>query len=1809
MDPGGRELESSLPLHENPCLIVEDSQPDGVALEDDPESTYRALLSRRLSHLQPAAHSPVLELIASPAGSRCSQTTDSQSEVAPSDCGPAVEEESQVINICPLPNKAKCPSVDVIMDSGADSTTHCPQPEEGQSQFAGLELSESQGPGAGGRDSQQQDKEAVPPQTEQERHSQQADQKISTGASADQDLKSARSEVSSSSSSEPCGQQTDRALRAQALLHSQGRSVTGSHGDDEILSSQEDMFDAEKTGAAVDSTVADHQTRPTLTPAHTLGLLHFSGQGTLVQETLSQNSTDCVAPTQDHFSQAPLIVPNSPTNPECIMDADEPMDTSQPPEDQSMEREGGPSQIAAFSKPLPKASTPLSQNSPSFVLDRTLSMPSQPEFSHDVFAPTPSPVGGSCSGVAAPQEPQGDAPPSPSLPRDKPPPAPEPPAFTLALQLTVNTQSAVDQPPPPPPPPPEQQEEEEEEEDSQATQIEEPLCVDESQSVRCSQRSDRGAAASSQRNAAAAAAAAAAAGPDVVVPAGSQRRSLDRAAGEDDSRPSQRSDAPARAAVGSVDVAEGGRGTKEESGPRPRPVAADSGAAAGRPLNATTPCTVSARPAVPPAADGVNVAKGPGNAAEPRAAVAVKTPPLPSSRQDGAPGDNRQNNRETLSGGGGEEEEEEEEEVTIGRDGSALGLALSQSQLPSPEPMAEEEEEEEESRGGKDEGVTDGLQKLSERRSQASQQSKSAGSQPACSKASTNGHQVHPRTTDSQVTPDRLSQKDRAGPEADGPKDKSLSDSSGEIPFNFTLPKEGDLIGPAVVATPPLVNQLKQTPRHSTPIEINSFSEKPPAVGDVSAATSDIVAEESGEEEEEEEGPEKEGGKLSLRMRLVTPVEEGSSERFSLQKPSLSEEDASVVTVTTVAKAVTSSSVFSRVRQVHRQVGATEEEARFTTTTTTTTPSTRSDILTSPMRGSQSSSLGCNSLPNSQSEPSSCPSQEALADPLARADTDPKAGGVAADGEGPGHTPGPSTPHRPGAALRTAGTPQSRFDSAAFRTPSSKRTISQQTSFDGPLLRFPTGRPYAESPPFQRAAAPSHRRHVRTTQEVRTTVTRIITDVYYEDGKEVDRKVTEENEEPVVDCQVLDSDLSPCRTVSSMTSGDLGDVSSLSSKLSGGTTGSGGTFAMPPSRGGRASSPRRGGGPRPRGQRGQRAGSAAQRDRGEGPPLAPALVPLPARGRARRGRPPSRSSLTRGAAWSAMQRVSGAGPPGQHQLSSSEEEPPPPAFARVRLPASPPDAAPPSLSDSLRSSPERGGGGGGGSSFVGLRVVAKWSSNAYFYPGRITKDAGEGRFGLRFDDGYECEVSGGDILLCDPVPAGTEVTALLEEEYFSVGEEEEEEEGYFSVGEEEEGYFSVGEEEEGYFSVGVVKGHKAEGQELYYSVEREGQSQWHSRSSVILSLEQGNRLREQHSLGPYEPASPLAKASDISLDNLVEGKRRRRGGAGGQGTPTAISSGNPRTPGPSGKRKLMSSTEERTPAKRGRRGGGGGGRAAAQRLGVCNTSGSGTDLPAGSGDMEGTHGPLPQNASLFLGFAFMLTASSETDRLTNKLAGNDDDEEYVQTAPYNKGYTESQLQAGGGFVLLDFNEEQCKAAYQSLLIADQHCRTRKYLLCVASGVPCVSHIWVRDCCKDNKLLNYRNYLLPAGVGPDEQIVEWHPRCKPFEALKVLLVFGESEELWVQLLTLSGALTVRHYQAEKDGSDIPAGKFDVVVTDGGCPLPVEKSAASQKLPLVSPEWLIQSLICGERLGYRSKPQYQHDYSLSTTTTTLSSSTSS
>ncbi|XP_053933265.1 TP53-binding protein 1 isoform X5 [Cuculus canorus] len=741
-------------------------------------------------------------------------------------------------------------------------------------------------------------------------------------------------------------------------------------------------------------------------------------------------------------------------------------------------------------------------------------------------------------------------------------------------------------------------------------------------------------------------------------------------------------------------------------------------------------------------------------------------------------------------------------------------------------------------------------------------------------------------------------------------------------------------------------------------------------------------------------------------------------------------------------------------------------------------------------------------------------------------------------------------------------------------------------------------------------------RHMRTIREVRTVVTRVITDVYYINGTEVERKVVKETEEPVVECQECETDTSSSRTAagSSLTSGDLGDVSSFSSKASslhrissGASSGHSATQSSSSSSSGRGT-----GGVKGRvcgtetGEFALPAGRGTlgklSPRKGAGQPASPLRVsqtealpcdeeedstsgsrqggraPATPRGRGRRGRPPSRTTGTRDS----------AGLPGVEDLSviaSPEEK----SFARsVCLPdgGEKSDASgfcalrrsdSPEIPLQVGTGPSDCTDLSSGSSFVGLRVVAKWSSNGYFYSGTITQDVGAGKYKLLFDDGYECDVLGKDILLCDPIPLETEVTALSEDEYFSAG---------------------------------VVKGHRKESGELYYCIEKEGERKWYKRMAVILSQEQGNKLREQFGLGPYEPVTPLTKAADISLDNLVEGKRKRRSNLGSPSTssssttPTRKGQESPRIPPGtlSGKRKLVASEDERSPAKRGRK-------SAMIKPGAVK-AGEFVGTYEGADAVEAPvleyhHRPLPQNKTLFLGYAFLLTMATPSDKLVNHQRASDvptgsseEEEEFLEMPPYDKHYIAQQLRAGAGYILEDFNETQCNAAYQCLLIADQHCRTRKYLLCLARGIPCVSHIWVHDSCHANQLQNYRNYLLPAGYSLQEQkLLEWHPRENPFYNLKVLLVSDQQQNflnLWSEILMTGGAASVKQHHSNAQNKDIALGVYDVVVTDLSCPVAVLKCAEALQLPVLSQEWVIQSLIAGERVGYNKHPKYKHDH---------------
>ncbi|NXY47363.1 TP53B protein, partial [Ceuthmochares aereus] len=1097
---------------------------------------------------------------------------------------------------------------------------------------------------------------------------------------------------------------------------------------------------------------------------------------------------------------------------------------------------------------------------------------------------------------------------------------------------------------------------------------------------------------------------------------------------------------------------------------------------------------------------------------------------------------------------------------------------------------------------------------------------------------------------------------------------QSPSPSSG-TPFHFTLPKEGDVIQPLTSITPPLIGQLKMGPRrHSTPIVDGSCPDSTIPTSDVTAegtmGTNSVTVESAMASADVSEVCEKgdshvvpdTDAKLSLRMNLVTPVNDGSEESlpFSLEKPPASDrEDGSAAAVSSQK----ASSVFSRVCEVRR-----EDEARG------------HGLSTSPFRGNLFSFPGTQEDAELPKNPSGWQYQQHEADdsggqaliPQGMQQECHQQPSGAKDGW-PVETGIVSTQPEEGRRMQKKPSKAVKNDKSQERWPDTKNkgiqttadclftpttvTTATQTSEEisrqvevgtcmsgqrpgrqdanvqtedsGEKLMNTSGEDmdslHSQGEEEFNLLHPQkgrvQHRHVRTIREVRTVVTRVITDVYYINGTEVERKVVEETEEPVVECQECETDTSSSRTAagSSLTSGDLGDVSSFSSKASSlhrtssgassghsatqssssssgrGTVGvkgkvcgtETGEFALPAGRGTLGKlSPRKGAGQPASPLRVSQGGAVPceeEEDSTSGSRQGGRASATP-RGRGRRGRPPSRTTGTRDL----------AGLPDGEDLSvtaSPEEK----SFARsLCLPdgGEKPDVSgfcalrrsdSPEIPLQVGTGPSDCADSSSGSSFVGLRVVAKWSSNGYFYSGTITQDVGAGKYKLLFDDGYECDVLGKDILLCDPIPLETEVTALSEDEYFSAG---------------------------------VVKGHRKESGELYYCIEKEGQRKWYKRMAVILSQEQGNKLREQFGLGPYEPVTPLTKAADISLDNLVEGKRKRRGNLGSPSTssssttPTRKGQESPRIPPGtlSGKRKLVASEDERSPAKRGRKAAmiKPGAVKAGELVGTCEGADA-VEPPV----LEDHHGPLPQNKTLFLGYAFLLTMATPSDKLVNHQRASDvptgsseEEEEFLEMPPYDKHCIAQQLRAGAGYILDDFNETQCNAAYQCLLIADQHCRTRKYLLCLARGIPCVSHIWVHDSCHANQLQNYRNYLLPAGYSLQEQkLLEWHPRENPFYNLKVLLVSDQQQnflDLWSEILMTGGAASVKQHHSNAHNKDVALGVYDVVVTDLSCPAAVLKCAEALRLPVVSQEWVIQSLIAGERVGYNKHPKYKHDH---------------
>ncbi|XP_035700186.1 TP53-binding protein 1-like [Branchiostoma floridae] len=495
----------------------------------------------------------------------------------------------------------------------------------------------------------------------------------------------------------------------------------------------------------------------------------------------------------------------------------------------------------------------------------------------------------------------------------------------------------------------------------------------------------------------------------------------------------------------------------------------------------------------------------------------------------------------------------------------------------------------------------------------------------------------------------------------------------------------------------------------------------------------------------------------------------------------------------------------------------------------------------------------------------------------------------------------------------------------------------------------------------------------------------------------------------------------------------------------------------------------------------------------------------------------------------------------------------------------------------------------------GARVMALLVSDKHWYPGVILKTLKNDRYLVRFEDEDETtvrprEIAARNMMVVSRLPVNTAVLASVEDVQDCV------------------------------YAPGIIRGyhHNGETGEEEYLVEfNDGSTVRAPHANVILNPEQAAAYRAQ--------VMRVAEVSaSVSLDNLVTGKRKRPGAVKEQKTPdrgratrdTEYSSGGtsssittPRGPQTKRRRVMEEAGEMDT------------GTGQTPKPSTSSPVRGVPTLPAGIMDSPQTQsarrslrsqedavdiphteqlGPLPTNRRLFRGCAFILTAApkdkAERASAAAESQSSEDSEEEVSTLPYSKSHVQRQIEQGGGKVYEDFKRMQERSKSTHLyLIADSFCRTKKYFLSLAHGIPCVSHQWIRDSCSQGRLQDYKAYLLPAGRSLETRnTIEWVPRGRIFQNMDVLVVSESRDfrDVWADILVAAGCVMAK--KVSKEEAESAPLDCDLVVSDPSCPGALVQRAGQLGVRVVSTEWVIQCLIHSHRVGYTGHAKYRHDF---------------
>lgn len=470
-----------------------------------------------------------------------------------------------------------------------------------------------------------------------------------------------------------------------------------------------------------------------------------------------------------------------------------------------------------------------------------------------------------------------------------------------------------------------------------------------------------------------------------------------------------------------------------------------------------------------------------------------------------------------------------------------------------------------------------------------------------------------------------------------------------------------------------------------------------------------------------------------------------------------------------------------------------------------------------------------------------------------------------------------------------------------------------------------------------------------------------------------------------------------------------------------------------------------------------------------------------------------------------------------------------------------------------------------------IRIMAKWK-DTHFYPGVIKEVMGKSRYRVQFDDGDILIIKGCDILLIEKLPVGQSVMVLSKD---------------------------------GYFYPGIITAESKKGEIIQYTVNQyNGKSGKFRYSHVILSEDQAASMIAHSHCQLSEPSADsedvTVKNPDVSLENLVVGKRRKESRYEQQNISVVLEEEEEK-PGPSSskkRRRNVTGPATSTPRVTKRR-------KISEDVNPESTPTSAITSPIAHRRSPRKGSSTSKPPKLFQGMYFMLTHVDRTPEAiaiekeilrgssleTSADESCHDDEDHI---PFDKDFLKKKIKSEGG-VILDKIDKHSKLKSPLFLISDAYHRTVKYFQSLAAGLPCISHLWIRDSIHHHTVLDYKSYILQAGISfQKKKVVEWNARRGDL-AMMTIMVESEKEKMteeWSNILEIADATVVNKLHSKRDTD----GVVQVLVTDSSCKAQVLRSAKSLNVPIVSTEWIIQCLINGQVMDFTGHPRYQYDFAV-------------